>query len=151
MVCLAYKLVYLINRPNPTFSSRHRPINIFVSTVIIIITKGDIMLGGQDLFHYVFFTTHLISSRPKTSLGLAQFFNISRGKQELCSQRLSNTEQSFKTVLVINHTIQDTEPEAQLAVVPHNSGPIIEPEESRQIGDSTQLCLIDSSLFHCVT
>lgn len=70
MVCLAYKLVYLILRPNPTFSSRHRPINIFVSTVIII-TKGDIMLGGQDLFHYVFFITQFISSSPKFSLGLA--------------------------------------------------------------------------------
>lgn len=69
MVCLAYKLVYLILRPNPTFSSRHRPINIVVSTVIIIITKGDIMYGGQDLFNYVFFTTHFFSS--KTSLGLA--------------------------------------------------------------------------------
>lgn len=69
MVCIAYKLVYLILRPNPTFSSRHRPINIVVSTVIIIITKGDIMYGGQDLFHYVLFTTHFFSS--KTSQGLA--------------------------------------------------------------------------------
>lgn len=70
MVCLAYTLVNLIHRPNPTFSSRHRPINIVVSIVtIIIITKGDIMLGGQDLFHYVLFTTHFISI--KTSLGLA--------------------------------------------------------------------------------
>lgn len=69
MVCLAYNLVYLIVRPSPAFSSRHRPINIDASTVIIIITKGDIMLGGQDLFHYVIFTTHFISS--KTSLVLA--------------------------------------------------------------------------------
>lgn len=70
MVCLAYKLVYLIFRPTQLFApGTHRPINIVASTVIIINTKGGIMLGGQDLFHYVLFTTHFISS--KTSLGLA--------------------------------------------------------------------------------